>query len=1362
MTDKSEKPKRPRTHEVGDAAVRSFNFHCPASWVVNHSQSDYGWDLFVTLAENYEVREEDFFVQLKGSDSVHYIENGSKVTFPLETGRISWLLARPMPSMLAVCDTSEHSRPVYWVWVGDAVNECLKLNPKALEQETLTLHIRVSNLLNAETAKTIEQGVIKFQTERRVLESMGQTIRSALGPGAQTEDIISYRDNPGSFLLKYAEPLILAGVLAQPDAGGDEKVEAVSVDDQSRFRHLKEIEVALQELRERDAEDALNKITQEIERDGSDYIKAFFYSLRGKLRQLANKLEESVSDFALARELQPFDIAHEAGLLHAEFAVAWCSQEFKSVLPKDWGIRAEKLLIERPKECRIIRLKAAFIFETNGPAEAEEFLRTSFSWELEPRQSICYLAYLHCHGGNLDSAQKLLAESQALGLEFDAIDSSSYGYILLRKAFNKLEPQKDVTIFGPGPPNMDFRSLRRARDFYASAYNYFRRRGFPRISGETVINYTTVLRLLGYVEQAVQTCIPYLEENPDDPHAHAAMAGCLMILDRAVDAVPHARAAFKLEPHASLPFDNLALCLYQAEEFEELLVFLSKRRKNGFLDKTEEELFRFLSVAAYTELGHYSEAKKLIEETKTLAEFRSLVPILEAVLAEKTSTDDEKVINIFRQARNDYPRDPRILTHFVSVLFPITNRTAPDLISCLEELRNLRQLASYEYRFLSHAYICMDRPEDADKILSEGASFFPDDSGLAAEMVNVQVELGNEEKGYELLSQITKRGIPEYSIMSNLGTLAARTGRLDKAIEFFEKSLAKAKDDKEKGLIHNQLHQLRLRRGDDPVIIRRHVVNFGKTVTTEEEEVRYLMMFLISPEIKEPSDETVLWTKDFKKRLAEFTKEHPDFPGFMSFKIPEDLPDEDKGFWIASELAAVLMPHALATAKLWQSAREKQWPLVFRASYCPGESIFDYWSRCTASGTFADAIHIFGSGNDLGQEIQCATKCDIVCMDVTALITMAALDLLDLAAENFRLVFIAESTRYTILMESSIPLHEHDLAVKIRAWMEKNRARIRIRRGYFLPEKSGEIEPYHQSVGGIWIQQKDSALDIAFPYGVGDTLLLAKKLGAPLYSDESTLRSWAVKDYGLETFSTVAFAGALVRKGFWTNDKETDILATLIKMNHRWVPFGVTHLNRRLKAIVTTCQNLGVPITSASILQDDSMLYLIRWFGESKFPAEKRLAFAISWWRTIIAAYADWREILAACLIYPMQCYIASSVSSVLRAKILRNEREEKAAHVLSAFLWVAYKNHEKNFADIWLAIKDCVRELFPRAEDVQKMVLLILIPKWLYFWANQDSIDVNRMIAFLVDISSRLPYGDKEPFETALMKVIAKNHSRL
>ena len=218
----------------------------------------------------------------------------------------------------------------------------------------------------------------------------------------------------------------------------------------------------------------------------------------------------------------------------------------------------------------------------------------------------------------------------------------STGSFCLRKAFREEGALYDKIIYGAGPANMDFGLLRMAGDCYEKSYKYFRRRGFPKVSGETVINYTIVLRLLGQLNMRCKCARCPLNDNVDDPHAHGALAGCLMALDQAVDAIPHAKAAFDLEPQASLSFSNLALCLYQAEEFDELLRLLRNRQESGFLDKNEEELCRFLAVTAYTERGNYKEAENLIEETKKVSEFARSVPIMEAILAEKVSIDKEE------------------------------------------------------------------------------------------------------------------------------------------------------------------------------------------------------------------------------------------------------------------------------------------------------------------------------------------------------------------------------------------------------------------------------------------------------------------------------------------------------------------------------------------------------------------------------------------------------------------------------------------------------------------------------------------------------------------------------------------------
>jgi hypothetical protein len=67
-------PKRTPQHKIGDRAPRVFNHKIPNSWTANPSGTDYGWDVLVTISRNEEVRE-DFFVQLKGSESPNYIDN---------------------------------------------------------------------------------------------------------------------------------------------------------------------------------------------------------------------------------------------------------------------------------------------------------------------------------------------------------------------------------------------------------------------------------------------------------------------------------------------------------------------------------------------------------------------------------------------------------------------------------------------------------------------------------------------------------------------------------------------------------------------------------------------------------------------------------------------------------------------------------------------------------------------------------------------------------------------------------------------------------------------------------------------------------------------------------------------------------------------------------------------------------------------------------------------------------------------------------------------------------------------------------------------------------------------------------------
>ena len=185
MAKNPEGPQRPRSHVVGDTALNRFNSLRSQEWVENDSsKNDYGWDLFMGLASDGIVRPEDFFVQLKGSDSPDYIKKATIISFPLETSTIKWLLEKPLPSMLVVCDTQKIDQPVYWVCLNDAVSEILEKKPQALTQKAVSIHIPVGNILTHAACQAIENYVINFHTNRKIRERIGDCILPALGHAA--------------------------------------------------------------------------------------------------------------------------------------------------------------------------------------------------------------------------------------------------------------------------------------------------------------------------------------------------------------------------------------------------------------------------------------------------------------------------------------------------------------------------------------------------------------------------------------------------------------------------------------------------------------------------------------------------------------------------------------------------------------------------------------------------------------------------------------------------------------------------------------------------------------------------------------------------------------------------------------------------------------------------------------------------------------------------------------------------------------------------------------------------------------------------------------------------------------------------
>lgn len=77
------RPQRPRSHEVGDVGVATFIYKVSERWACNESESDYGWDIIVTIPSDPGHVGDQFFVQVKGSDNVNYLSTSSDLSHSL-------------------------------------------------------------------------------------------------------------------------------------------------------------------------------------------------------------------------------------------------------------------------------------------------------------------------------------------------------------------------------------------------------------------------------------------------------------------------------------------------------------------------------------------------------------------------------------------------------------------------------------------------------------------------------------------------------------------------------------------------------------------------------------------------------------------------------------------------------------------------------------------------------------------------------------------------------------------------------------------------------------------------------------------------------------------------------------------------------------------------------------------------------------------------------------------------------------------------------------------------------------------------------------------------------------------------------
>lgn len=1293
-------PQRPREHLIGEVAERAFEDALAPTWVSNKLPRDYGWDYMVTLTREGAVSPLNFFAQVKGSESVQYLSNRTHLSLSLEVSTLQLLVRQQLPALLAVCDVSAQEKPVYWVWVPNAIDEVEQANPGWASQETLTIRVPLANRLAPTTHQRIELEVQSlYDTYTIGIELLRMVTPGAALPRLPRRDPTASTDLRNTVLSSVARTGL--GELISTEGGAE--LEVFSEVDRGVWELLNEVKILVNAFRDTLAREKLASLADKIEGSAAS-LQARYWNARGILAIRSDDQSAAVEAFARALSLGPAVRKYATNLLAAEFNAAWDPTTQRRTPPDDWDARLAAVLAEDPDHVAI-RLYALRLVKTHGGTAATEYIRNSDLWTKDRKAALVLCAELCRISGDVDEGLRCLSEVGEPELRLEPELSLTMAELLFRRAISAPNGREiDRTIHGYGPADVDVAALRGSAEAFLSAYRVLRDHEFPR-SGEEIVRGTAmVLMLLGRTEESEEVCRAYLERHPTAHEIRGALAMALAYQGDLGDSIPHARAAVAGSPTSAQAYINLLVVLQLAEDYKGLLEECRMRQMAGFVNDEERRVSHEFAAIAYTQRGEFDLANRQISELASLPEAESRAVVARGLLLKAQGVPKDERLRHLREGLAAHPESMLTLTALVHELMPPTAESAEEVATLLEQVRRFRQLAPEEMAAHGRALLLSDRVREAVHVFERAYRRYPTDARFLFDLAHALRKFGDPDGAYAAMSEYLKVGRRDPDVYRVLGYLARDTDRLDEAIEMFMTALGRSSTDEERGEIHRQLWELRRRRGDSPKAVLEHAIGYGRTTGgAADAEARFLMLCLLSPGSQEVTgdEEVTRWCEEIRERMAAFGREHPRFSGFQTIRIPEGLTEEQQRRYVFAEMAYLSLPGHLRRSQFELLVRGDAWPLVTRNMFLRGgKSIFEYWEMCQESDEYAHSLHMYEGHVGIDDEGWVVPLRGEVCVDLSALLTLSTLELLDELLGVFSAVFVPRGTLRVIQEEFGGVDPPHPEARKLLAWLRANRRAVHVQAADGVGDRDGPDKMYRQT-GRVWVRE-DPNLAGLVGGGTGESVLLAQQLGLALYCDEATVRRWAREDYGVNGFSTLGLLTALRRTGRVTARSEARCLVRLITRNYRKIPLTVGHLHGRLLEVLAE-QGSDVAPTADTLDADEILGPLLRQLGSRDLSDGGVYQVAAMWWVELLSS--DIPDETVRSLVRRMSFTLSQ-----------RSDRPDAVlAGIWAAFILKAGDVSSRLAERAWSVVDSCTGELMPQNEPRARRLLQERLPDELY-----------------------------------------------
>jgi tetratricopeptide (TPR) repeat protein len=824
-----------------------------------------------------------------------------------------------------------------------------------------------------------------------------------------------------------------------------------------------------------------------------------------------------------------------------------------------------------------------------------------------------------------------------------------------------------------------------------------------------------------------------------------------------VTAVEHARTALNSRPDTSQYYINYLVMLLAADDYEQLLKEASERQKSGFQDSREEHFTRAISAIAYAERGNFSLADEQVQMLFANAESYADAVAAEISVAKRRGLGDKERAGLLRGHLTKLPRDPYILTILVHHLLPPSEDTADELIECLNVIRDHRQLSPDEIFALGRAYLLKQSLDEAELVFRSGRVRYANDPRFLLELAHVYVSKGDEESAYGITRDYIKPVGTDPIHYWNLGLLARATGRLRESISILQKALSRERDPVVIRKIHFLLFDSKRREVAPAKELLRHVISFGElTAGDPDEEARFLLMaFLIPSDGQDFEDPQVReWTEKIRARLEAFVTAHPKSKVLRRMTLPEGVSDERQGLYFLAEVIALQLPQHLASVQIELAARGQLFPLVFRKKFLGHRSVFDYWEFCSRSTEFAHAIHIWYESSDFNAELNAVNLNEPVCVDISALLTLQALGLLDDLASIFPEIVLSRGTVRAIRDDLTGLDNPHQLAVQLDAWLQANRSKIRIRPAYGVPDFESQPDASYIWNGTIWTPAKRSFAQF-LSEGVGESIIVAQQTGCALYCDDVSVRASAINEYKVRSLSTLALMNVLRNRNRLSLANEAGCLAKLVTFNFRHVRFSANHLHDRLIVTLKSLSTERRPITIGDLNSDATLGVLLRQFGDREITDLSLIQVASDWWATLIR---DDRipDNIAGGLIASLTYKLSQRTLDNVLEKVAKHRPLHRIATIWAFFMIRLFNSgKEEELPRVWSTLKTAASEVV-RDEKQFDHVLFELVPMALHELISKAAyLDDDQKAIALFSIPKNFHPADRERFEAKISRLL-------